>query len=188
MKQERMSERDQRECAAHFARMALPVGGWQCAGTFTFSPSSPARTEWVAAKRFRTFMNEQDRRHVSWLAGVEPNPDHHRLNPGHHLHALFADVLVIHRVNQLCKRWEKQWGNVKVRPVRSTEGARNYLLKYCVKEGCMIDWQEAGQLWCYRHQDKTKQIFDPPPPSGVEQIAGSTLLFPPQALPRPARG
>ncbi len=109
-------------------------------------------------KRFRSFMNERDRRNISWLAAVERNPDWNGLNPGHHLHALFADVLEIHRTTHF-KRWAgprdgapgSGWGNCKVESVRATEAARNYLLKYVVKEGCMIEWQEAGELWRYRH-------------------------------------
>jgi hypothetical protein len=165
----KLNERDRKECADHFARLALPVGGWQVAAHLTFNPSWPARSEWTAMKRFRSFMNERDRKNISWLAAVERNPDWHGLNPGHHLHALFADVLEIQRLTHF-KRWAgKQappnhprlkegqiipgtgWGNCKVERVRSTEAARNYLLKYVVKEGCMIDWQEAGELWRYRH-------------------------------------
>ncbi len=108
-------------------------------------------------KRFRSFMNERDRRNISWLAAVERNPDWHGLNRGHHLHALFADVLQIRRITHF-QRWAGRrgvpssgWGNCKIEPVRSTEAARNYLLKYVVKEGCMIEWQEAGELWRYRH-------------------------------------
>lgn len=145
-----MSDADRTECARYFARLALPIGGWQCAAHLTFKPTSPARSEWTAIKRFRAFMNERDRRNITWLAGVERNPDWHGLNPGTHLHALFADSLEIHRTTHF-KRWANQWGNCKVEAIRNTEAARNYLLKYCVKEGCMIEWQEAGELWRYRH-------------------------------------
>ena len=130
--------------------MALPVGGWQVAAHLTFSPSSPARSQWIAMKRFRSFMNERDRRNISWLAAVERNPDAHSLNPGYHLHALFADVLEIHRTTHF-KRWANQWGVNKIERVRNPESARNYMLKYVLKDGGMIEWQEAGELWRYRH-------------------------------------
>ncbi len=95
-------------------------------------------------------MNEHDRRNISWLAAVERNPDAHSLNPGHHLHALFADVLEIHRTTHF-KRWANQWGVNKIERVRNPESARNYMLKYVLKDGGMIEWQEAGELWRYRH-------------------------------------
>jgi hypothetical protein len=126
--------------------LAAPIGGWKIFHTATFDPGSfdrhgkPARSPWVALKRYRSFMQECDRRKVTWVVGVEPNPDHHWLNPGFHCHAMWAMTDEVWRTASF-KRWANQWGNNKVDPVRIAGHVQRYVAKYCLKAGAVWDLQ-----------------------------------------------
>ncbi len=141
------SESDRKLLGAWLLDFAKPVGGWQCFHTATFKPENPARDEWSAIKRYRNFMQETERRRISWIAAAEPNPDHHRLNPGYHVHAVWADLGGEIQRTPSFKRWANQWGNNKVDAVRERGDVALYVAKYCVKRGCMIEWQANGELW-----------------------------------------
>ena len=157
-----MSEVDRMAVAAFLCDFAAPIGGWQCFHTATFRPAAvtlsdgktlsrcPARSEWIAMKRYRDFMQERDRRKISWCAAVEPNPDHNALNPGFHIHAIWSDMTAIHRVPSAA-RWDAQYGNNQIRPVLSSADVQAYVSKYAIKENCMIEWQANGGLW-HAHQ------------------------------------
>ncbi len=119
-------------------RLALPVGGWKIFHTATFRPCSPARSPWSALNRYRHYMQERDRRKVTWVVGIERNPDHHALNPGYHCHAMWAATDEVWRTTSF-KRWAEQWGNNKVEAVRVKEHVQRYVSKYCLKESGLWD-------------------------------------------------
>ena len=126
--------------------LSAPIGGWKIFHTATFDPGSfdrpgkAARSPWVALDRYRTFMQECDRRKVTWVVGIEPNPDHHRLNPGFHCHAMWAMTDEVWRTSSF-KRWADQWGNNRVEPIKVLEHVQRYVAKYCLKDGALWDVQ-----------------------------------------------
>jgi len=126
--------------------MSAPVEGWQCFHTATFAPRCAARSEWAAIDRYRRFMHERDRRKITWIAAVEPNPDWSRLNPGFHVHSMWAEWDEIFRTDSF-KRWANQWGNNKLEPVKDRDHVRRYVAKYCIKQHCLIEWELNGELW-----------------------------------------
>jgi hypothetical protein len=134
------------EVSEWLVNLAGPIGGWKIFHTATFDPGSwdrsskAARSAYVALDRYRTFMQERDRRKVTWVVGIEPNPDHHRLNPGWHCHAIWAATDEVWRTGSFA-RWAGQWGNNKVDPVRVSDHVQRYVAKYCLKEGALWDLQ-----------------------------------------------
>jgi hypothetical protein len=146
MKRHGMSDRDREIIGAWLGSMALPIGGWKLFHTATFAPETPARSEWIAMDRYRRYMHERDRRKITWVAAVEPNPDHHRLCPGFHVHAMWAELAAITYAPGH-ERWDGQWGNNRFSSVQSAGNVADYLAKYCVKQNCMIDWEINGALW-----------------------------------------
>jgi hypothetical protein len=128
--------------------LSAPIGGWKIFHTATFDPSrSAAKTPWVALDRYRAFMQECDRRKVTWVVGVEPNPDHHRLNPGFHCHAMWAMTDEVWRTSSF-KRWANQWGNNRVEEIKVRDHVQRYVAKYCLKEGALWDLQiNDRRIW-----------------------------------------
>lgn len=120
--------------------LAEPIGGWKIFHTATFAPDRPARSPWTALKRYQSFMEERDRRKVTWLVGIEPNPDHNHLNPGFHCHGLWAMTDEIWRTSSF-KRWANQWGNNSVDPVKQAHHVQNYVAKYCMKRNGLWSMQ-----------------------------------------------
>lgn len=134
------------EIADWLVRLVLPVGGWKVFHSATFDPGSfdrpskAARTPEVALSRYKAFMQERDRRKVTWVVGIERNPDYHALNKGFHCHAMWAATDEIWRTSSF-KRWANQWGNNKVEPVRVREDVQRYVSKYCLEDNCLWDLQ-----------------------------------------------
>jgi hypothetical protein len=134
------------EVSDWLVNLSAPIGGWKIFHTATFDPGSfdrpckAARSPWVALERYRSYMQECDRRKVTWVVGIEPNPDHHRLNPGFHCHAMWAMTDEVWRTSSF-KRWADQWGNNRVEPVKVLAHVQRYVAKYCLKDGALWDVQ-----------------------------------------------
>jgi len=123
---------------------------WKIFHTATFSPVNPCRSPWQAVDRYRRFMQERDRRNVTWIAGIEPNPDHTHLNPGYHIHAMWAGAEGVWRTSSFA-RWAEQWGNNRLERIKQTEHVRRYVAKYCLKDGALWDI-EINDPRLYRQQ------------------------------------
>jgi hypothetical protein len=130
----------QSEVSDWLIRLAAPIGGWKIFHTATFAPNKCAVSSWAALRRYKAFMQERDRRKVTWVVGIEPNPDRSHLNPGFHCHAMWAATDEIWRTSSFA-RWADQWGNNKVDPVRVLCHVQRYVAKYCLKEGALWDLQ-----------------------------------------------
>jgi len=134
------------EVSQWLVELSAPIGGWKIFHTATFDPGSfdrpskSARSPWVALERYRSFMQERDRRKVTWVVGIEPNPDHHRLNRGFHCHAMWAMTDEVWRTSSF-KRWADQWGNNRVEAVKVLDHVQRYVAKYCLKDGALWDLQ-----------------------------------------------
>lgn len=130
----------EQEVSEWLVSLAKPLGGWKIFHTATFSPDRAARSAETALRRYQNFMQERDRRKVTWLVGVEPNPDHNHLNPGFHCHGLWAATDEIWRTSSF-KRWANQWGNNNVDPVKVVAHVQSYVSKYCLKENGLWSMQ-----------------------------------------------
>jgi hypothetical protein len=162
----KLSEPEQFEVSNWLVDIPKAVGGWKLFHTATFKPSAhradgywkrqpdetdgcAARSEFIAMERYRKFMQEPTRRRFTWLAAVEPNPDHHRLNKGFHVHALWS-AYVDGEMMQFAPhadRWREQWGNNKFQVAQDREAVASYVAKYAIKDNCLLEWQCNGQLW-----------------------------------------
>lgn len=143
------SEKEALEIGDWLSNLPSP-NQWSCFHTATFSPENPSRSPWQAAERYRRFMQEKDRRKVTWVAGIEPNPDHSGLNPGFHVHAMWAACEGVWRTSSFA-RWSEQWGNNRLESIKNSEHVRRYVAKYCLKEGAL--WElEINDPLLYRAQ------------------------------------
>lgn len=154
------------ELAQWIQRMAMPVGGWKCFHTAGFAPKNKldwawqgevvhgnmARDEWDAMGRYKRFMQERDRRKISWVAAVERNPDWSGVNKGWHVHSMWTAECDIWRTKSF-KRWANQWGVNKLKSIEGDDRAvAAYLGKYVLNDLCLVDWQVNGTLW-HMHRD-----------------------------------
>src|SRR5262245_49825169 len=97
---------ERKELAAWIRKMAEPVGGWKCFHTAGFRPKSKldwagkpvaaeipgnmARDEFDAMARYKRYMQERDRRSISWVAAIERNPDFSGVSKGWHIHSMWT--------------------------------------------------------------------------------------------------
>lgn len=133
--------------------LCAPLGGWKVFHTATFDPGSferpskSARSPEQALERYRRYMEERERRKVTWVCGIEPNPDYTHRNPGFHCHAMWAATDEIWRTSSF-KRWADQWGNNRVEPVRELFQVQRYVAKYCLKPGALWGLQiNDREVW-----------------------------------------
>lgn len=141
--------------------MANPVGGWKCFHTAGFVPKlnldwawdgdvahgNMARDEWDTMQRYKRFMQERDRKSISWVAAVERNPDWSGVNKGWHVHAMWCAESDIFRTPSW-RRWANQWGNNKLKSIEGDDKAvAAYLGKYVLNDLCLVEWQVNGGLW-----------------------------------------
>jgi hypothetical protein len=142
--------------------MAAPFGGWKVFHTAGFRPKSKLDWAWQPAaletpgnmcvdefgamERYRHFMEERDRRSISWVAAIERNPDWSGVNKGWHVHAMWTAEGDIWRTKSF-RRWADQWGNNKVEPVRQQIHVEQYIAKYVLDDLSLVDFQVNGSLW-----------------------------------------
>lgn len=85
--------------------------------------------------------------HVTWFAGVEPNPDHSGLNPGFHLHTMWAECDDVHRMTA-ARKWVEDNGICKIALMRSRIDAENYCTKHLIRRGSIFSYRIASSgLW-----------------------------------------
>lgn len=77
---------------------------------------------------------------VSWIAGVERNPDYSRLNPGWHVHMMWAGCDEIYR-KLVAERWLEENGICKIAPIRSTVARGDYCTKHLLNRGSLLGWR-----------------------------------------------
>jgi hypothetical protein len=149
--------------------IAEPIGGWRVAADCTFGSgdwpgrrrgSRRDRRDLLVSTRKRGFDPDDALRcfrmfmdrvlpDVTWFAGVEPNPDHSRLNPGFHLHSMFAGCEDIHR-NTAARKWREENGLCKITPIRNLEASTAYCTKHLVKRGALYGWKvNSAALWLH---------------------------------------
>jgi hypothetical protein len=85
--------------------------------------------------------------HVTWFAGVEPNPDWSKVNPGFHLHTTWAGLEEKLRLHAK-KLWVEENGFCKIEPIRDLNAATHYCTKHLVKRGSLYGWKiNDASLW-----------------------------------------
>jgi len=147
--------------------MATPVGGWKCFHTASFRPK--ARLDWAwkpdgvetpgnmcvdefdAMDRYRRFMQERDRRKLSWVAAIERNPDWSGINKGWHVHAMWTAEGDLYRKTSW-ERWKQQWGNNWLEAVRKQGDVEAYVAKYVLDDLSLVEFQVNGSLWHYHRK------------------------------------
>jgi hypothetical protein len=153
--------------------LAAPVDGWKVFHTATCAPKNRCRSPWEFVDRYKRFMHQHDRRHISWFLAVEPNPDHSRLNPGFHGHALWTEGFgsVTWKATQW---WYDRHGDNRFSKIERSFVAEIYCSKYLVKgEKHQCVWEVAGELWRASRGGEVAGIIDrtvPPERPGGEPI------------------
>jgi hypothetical protein len=145
------------------AEFAGDVGGWQIFHTATCAPRRRAPDPWDLAERYSRFMHQGDRRRISWFLAIEPNPDHSRLNPGYHGHALWADSEALYgRITWDAKKWwDARHGHNQLTRINKRWVAVVYSSKYLLKdERCLCVWEAAGALWRATRPNKSMVAQD----------------------------
>lgn len=92
---------------------------------------------------FERFMRN-DYSRLSYFYAIEQNPG----EPGHHIHALFADDPNLYR-KEMWAAWFKRFGRNKVEPVKCLGDVVDYCSKYVTKEGA---WWNVCLQWHHRQK------------------------------------
>jgi hypothetical protein len=87
---------------------------------------------------------------LSYFYAIEENPG----EPGHHIHALFADCVEIYR-KEMWAAWLKRFGRNRVEPVKNLGDVVDYCSKYVTKAGA---WWNVKLQWHHR-QASTEPNF-----------------------------
>ncbi len=162
-----MKDGEMEETVSWVLGLAQPIGGWTLAADMTFGSG-----EWQGRRRgtrrdrrdllvstrkrgfdpddallcFRKFM-DRTLPHVTWFAGVEPNPDWSKINPGFHLHSTWAGLDEKRRL-QAKKLWVEENGFCKIEPIRNLQASTQYCTKHLIKRGSLYGWKiNDGSLW-----------------------------------------
>jgi hypothetical protein len=159
------------ELANWILLMAGPFGGWKCFHTASWRPKSHRDWSWRpesveipgnmpanefdAMDRYKRFMQERERRQISWCAAIERNPDWSGVNKGWHVHAMWTAEADIWRTKSF-KRWANQWGNNKLEPVRQQRNVEAYVAKYVLDDLSLVEFQVNGSLW--HHHQKLRDL------------------------------
>ena len=95
---------------------------------------------------YRKFMRRQ-LPSVTWFAAVEPNPDHGAINPGFHIHSMWAGCDDVHR-NTAARKWVEENGVCRIGLIRSRADAEDYCTKHLVRRGSIFGYRIASsELW-----------------------------------------
>lgn len=135
------------ELVSFVLKLAAPVGGWTVFHTATCAPKHRCWSPWEFVARYKRFMHRPERNHISWFLAVEPNPDHSRLNPGYHGHALWTEGWG-RTTWDACQWWYQRHGDNRFSEINRVFVAEVYCSKYLVKgENYQCVWETAGALW-----------------------------------------
>lgn len=95
-----------------------------------------------ASKIYERFMSKRCGQ-VTYFYAVEKNPG----EPGHHIHALWADCEAVQR-SIVWSRWKETYGRNRIEPVKSQEDVASYCSKYVTKRGAWWNFKIVSpELW-----------------------------------------
>lgn len=160
--------RDRKEMLAWIDSLGEPLGGWTVSADLTFGSGDwPGKRRGKKRDRHEDVLTGGRKRGfdaddvllwvsrfmdrvcpgVSWIAGVEPNPDHCRLNPGWHPHMMWAGADEVHR-KTVARFWLEENGICKIGLIRSTRARGDYCTKHLLNRGSVLGWRiNNSDVW-----------------------------------------